>query len=236
MFENLADKWVGQARTRWSNARLSDSLRDYTPKTPQINSVADLSSQLKRLYPNFHYTLDDPSKGFDAMDTPPQCLSSLEAGDLKDDCDGFHAAVYYLIQKRMPSAKNVHLVTVITEPFWRSHTMCVFEIAEGGKTQRYLVNYTRVIPITSDHDIQAEVERQEAQKRAEKEKGGPSTADKALGFLGQAAAALGSRSSGGRSAIGGTFGAVLNEAKSIEETKATGQIVENRWTPEKGWQ
>jgi len=231
MLEGLAGKWVGQARTKWSNARLAESMREYTPKAAQINSVAELSAELKRLYPSFHYTLDDASKGFDAMDTPPQCLANLEAGNLSDDCDGFHAAIYYLIQKRMPSAKDPHLVTVLTDPFWRSHTMCVFDTTENGKNQRYLVNYTRVIPISSDKDIQAEVERQEAQKRADKEKAGGSTADTVIGFLDHAASTL-----GGRRGLGGSFAAAASEAKSLEDTKATGQIVVNRWTPEKGWQ
>jgi len=233
MLGNLTGKWVEHARTRWSNARLAESMRDYTPKAAQINSVAELSAEIKRLYPNFHYTYDDASKGFDAMDPPPQCLANLESGGLKDDCDGYHAAIYYLIQKRMPSAKDPHLVTVITEPFWRSHTMCVFDTTENGKNQRYLVNYTRVIPITSDHDIEAEVERQESLKRAEKEKSGGSNTDKVVGFLDQAASALGGAS--GRKGFGGSFGAAVSGVKALEETKTTGQIVENRWTPEKGW-
>lgn len=235
MLEGLTGKWVEQARTRWSNARLGESMRDYTPKTAQINSVADLSAAIKRLYPGFHYTYDDASKGFDAMDTPPQCLANLEAGDLKDDCDGFHAAIYYLIQKRMPGAKDPHLVTVVTEPFWRSHTMCVFDLSENGKNQRYLVNYTRVIPITSDQDIKTEVERQEAQKRADKEKAGGTNADKVIGLLDHAATALGGDKASGRKGFGGAFGAAISGVKSIEDTKATGQIVQNRWTPEKGW-
>lgn len=147
---NLVKSWVSSARPAWSNSRFANSLQEYTPQTKQINSVIELKAILPKLYSGFTYTYDDASKGFDAMDTPPQCLASLEAGNLHDDCDGYHAAIYHLLTERMPTAKNVRLLTVTTKPFWKSHTMCAFDVLEGSHMQTYLVNYKALVPLEND--------------------------------------------------------------------------------------
>jgi hypothetical protein len=111
-----------------------------------MSTIAQLQTEIKRLHGGFHYKNDGASALFDAMNTPPQCLASLEAGNLTDDCDGYHAAIYELVLQRVPRAKNVRLLTVTTQPFWKSHTMCAFDL--GDKS--YLVNYQEIVPIAND--------------------------------------------------------------------------------------
>ena len=140
--------WIKWLRPRWSNLRFRESLRAYQPQSEPIDNVTELRATLSSLYANFQYKLDDASMLFDAMDTPPQCLAALESGLLRDDCDGYHAAIYHLIERRFASANNVRLITIVTKPFWHSHTMCVFDF-DG---QRYLINYRNVVPISKNDD------------------------------------------------------------------------------------
>ena len=86
---------------------------------------------------------------FDAMDTPPQCLQYLEGDGLKDDCDGFHSAIYWLIKTIADDTYDHRIITIVTKPFWKSHTMCTFKL----KGKMYLVDYNSVIEVSSYYDI-----------------------------------------------------------------------------------
>ena len=139
--------WVAWLKPKWNNFRFRKSIREYTPLSGELHAIGDLREKVKELYNNFNYKYDDASMLFDAIDTPPQCLFYLENNTLQDDCDGYHAAIHHLVTHRFANATNIRLITVVTKPFKKSHTMCVFDFE--GKT--YLADYQKVIEI-QDYD------------------------------------------------------------------------------------
>ena len=133
--------WVAWLKPHWSNFRFRKSIKEYASTSGELNSIGEIQEKVINLYKNFEYKLDDFSMLFDAIDTPPQCLFHLENNKLLDDCDGFHAAVYHLLSQKAKNAVNIYLITVKTNPFTQSHTMCVFDLDEIT----YLVDYQSVI-------------------------------------------------------------------------------------------
>lgn len=61
----------------------------------------------------------------------------LDAGVFVHNCDGFHSVVYHLFQQ---NGYDCALITLVTKPFTKSHTMCAFRI----KDAYYVVNYQRI--------------------------------------------------------------------------------------------
>ena len=145
---HLTKIWVVWLKPLWNGLRFRKSIKEYVPLSGEINTIGDLQDRVVELYKNFKYKYDDISMLFDAIDTPPQCLFYLENNTLQDDCDGYHAAIYHLIIHRMKNASNIKLITVVTKPFTKSHTMCVFD--SNDKT--YLVDYQRVVEIQDYSD------------------------------------------------------------------------------------
>ncbi|MCL2539100.1 MAG: hypothetical protein FWE66_02045 [Oscillospiraceae bacterium] len=145
--------WVVWLKPVWSNLRFRKSVKEYQSTSDEIADIDDLRAKVKALYKNFIYKYDDFSMLYDAIDTPPQCLCYLENDVLEDDCDGFHAAIYHLIKQKMENASNNNLITVVTRPVAKSHTMCVFDF--DGK--RYLVDYEEVIEIQAYSDVSEHV-------------------------------------------------------------------------------
>jgi len=154
MIDFIAKMWVKGLKISWSNFRFRKSLKEYEPLYPEIQNLQDVMKATKELNKNFHYEYDDITMLFDAMDTPPSCLYHLETDGLKDDCDGYHAAMYHLLHKRCDSASSIALITIVTKPFTESHTMCVFEM----DSQLYLIDYSRVVEINSMEDVMSHME------------------------------------------------------------------------------
>lgn len=53
----------------------------------------------KTLLESYEYTPDGPSQLFDAMRPPAYCYKEYKQGKLRDDCDGFHSALYHILDR-----------------------------------------------------------------------------------------------------------------------------------------
>jgi len=146
---HLTKIWVVWLKPIWNNFRFRKSIKVYIPQSKELDTISELREKVEELYKNFEYKYDDISMLFDAIDTPPQCLFYLENNTLQDDCDGYHAAIYHLVTHRVEKASNIKLITIVTKPFTKSHTMCVLDL--NDKT--YLVDYQQVIEIQDYSDV-----------------------------------------------------------------------------------
>ncbi len=137
MITCLALKWVSNLRYRWSRFRHRNS-----PKTSFLRqdlipqNFSDIQRTAKELYKHFEYTLDDITRLYDSVDTPASCWNRAFTERLKDDCDGFHSALYWAVSQRF----DCYLLTLVTKDIINSHSLLV--VNYNGK--KYFVDYTHV--------------------------------------------------------------------------------------------
>ncbi len=120
MFKSLARFWATDLRYRWSKIRhrgslLSTNVReDLYPET-----VPALKETAVELHKNFVYVRDGFLRLYDSIDTPANCWNrAFNPGPLKDDCDGFHSALYWASGKHF----ECYLVTIVSTDLVNSHT------------------------------------------------------------------------------------------------------------------
>ncbi len=137
MIACLAERWVSNLRYRWSRVRHKNSpvttrLReDLIPQT-----FGDIQRTARELYKHFEYTLDDITRLYDSVDTPASCWERAFTGKLKDDCDGFHSALYWAISQKY----DCYLLTLVTKDIVSSHSLLVIE----HNDKKYFVDYIYV--------------------------------------------------------------------------------------------
>lgn len=135
----LSRLWIGSLRYLWSNWRYRRSIK-VSPIETKIwcpVAVEELDEWLEWAYSKFEWTMDGYAALWDAMDTPPSCLYSIVNTNtmLKDDCDGFHAAVLEAV--RHVEGCEAHLLTYVTIPIRLSHTVLVIKCGD----QYLLIDY-----------------------------------------------------------------------------------------------
>jgi len=131
----LANLWVKNLRYRWSRLRhimspIKTSVRpDLRPQTARsVKRVAE------KLIERFIYTPDGVTRLFDSIDTPAGAWErAWSPRYLRDDCDGFHAALYWAVHFHLPC----YLLTIVTADIRKSHTLLCFE--DSGL---YYIDYT----------------------------------------------------------------------------------------------
>ena len=138
----LEKVWFKNLRYRWSKWRhrkskmfisVSDDI-SYGRIPKNLSDIKGLTSEIMK---RFKYTPDGLDKLFDSMDTPASCWHrTFFQTPLRDDCDGYHAALYWAISKRF----NCALLTVLTDDIVNSHTVLIAK-TDGGYC---LVNYLDV--------------------------------------------------------------------------------------------
>lgn len=136
----LGNIWLNYLRYRWSEFRHRDSPKCLDRLFYQYlipSSLDQITSLSKKLFNRFEYTQDNLTMLFDSMDSPASCwLSAFEHPPLRDDCDGFHSALYW--------ASSIYfycrLLTIMTIPLAKSHT-CL--IIKEGPGVYWIVDYTR---------------------------------------------------------------------------------------------
>ena len=145
MIETLSQIWVREMRYRWSSLRhrnspksiddhLYETIKGYIPST-----VEDISGVSKEVHNRFVYTNDGVDRLYDSIDTPASCLGRAFINPpLRDDCDGFHSALYGLVNYNF----RCSLLTVVTEDIKSSHTMLF--ILDDGVDRFFYVDYTYV--------------------------------------------------------------------------------------------
>ncbi len=131
MIERASKLWVKDLRYRWSSIRHHSSpkavswvLGRYLEEHSLIpKTIGDIKKSAEALMLNFDYTNDGVDRLYDSIDTPASCLERafLKAEPLMDDCDGFHSALYGLVDYNF----NCRLLTLVTRKIEASHTLLI---------------------------------------------------------------------------------------------------------------
>ena len=154
--ENIWDKtirffgklWIDHIKPVWSKIRWCRHLKE---KSEEVFSVTEelLPFVLRDLYKNYKWKMDGATQLFDSLRPIPYIYNLYLAQNKKgivfeDDCDGFHSLVYYILEK---NGYDCYLITFITKPLSKAHTMCV--VKRKGKFQ--LINYTFISTLCYDN-------------------------------------------------------------------------------------
>ncbi|NLM46881.1 MAG: hypothetical protein GX200_08785 [Firmicutes bacterium] len=133
-----------------------EQYKEYIPAT-----VTEIRHTMQQLYRRFIWTQDDAGKLFDSIDTPASAWDKAFSNPpLKDDCDGFHAALYWAVSFNFPC----RLLTVATRKIKDSHTVLV--IRDGQ--QYYLANYNYLSrPLATMADVLQELQQTYYKNRAD---------------------------------------------------------------------
>lgn len=135
--------WTKHLRYKWSYLRHFRAVKkiDSTPYADYIPTTAEgVKSLTGELHRRFDYTPDGADRLFDSIITPAAAwLEAFEDPPLKDDCDGFHSALYWAVSHNF----DCRLLTAVTEDIRRSHTALAFM---DKNNLLYLVNYRVVTP------------------------------------------------------------------------------------------
>lgn len=118
MFKFIFDS-ILKNRVKWSNFRNKDNLVD-CEVDEVVTRPIELASIGKKIDAKFTYQYDGPTELFDSMRFPAQCYTDYKNGLLKDDCDGFHAALYHVAEK---NSFDSYLLTYIPTKLSKSHTV-----------------------------------------------------------------------------------------------------------------
>lgn len=138
-FESL---WCKHLKHFWSKIRWCRKRKEKSREVVTVDD-AGLYPLLKDIYAHFEWTMDDWTELFDSF-TPAPYLYNLYDEAKKnenvvlDDCDGYHTIIYHILKN---NGYNVALITCVTKPITKSHTMCL--IKDDNGTYR-VINYTRV--------------------------------------------------------------------------------------------
>ncbi len=133
----LMETWVSNLRYKWSRIRHRNS-----PKTSFLRqdlipqNFNDIQKVANELYKNFEYTLDDITRLYDSIDTPASCWNRAFTKRLKDDCDGFHSALYWAVSQHF----SCYLLTLVTRNIIDSHSLLVIEY----NNKKHFIDYTYV--------------------------------------------------------------------------------------------
>lgn len=145
----LKKLWL-KLRVGWSNIRWGKNNPTISQQV-KVNNASQIQLLAKDIYNKFTYEYDDITELFDAMRTPSRCYQDYLDGELKDDCDGFHAALYCVVQE---SGYECYLMTYITTPITDSHTVLLVKI----KNQWHIFNYKSHLVLSSLSNIKEEIE------------------------------------------------------------------------------
>lgn len=133
--------WLNHFKPWWSHLRWHKHLEDESCAIPKVTRRT-MESALKDIYAHYKWKADGFSELTDSYRPIPYIynmyVQAAESSTIfEDDCDGFHSVVYHLFQQ---NGYDCALITLVTKPFTKSHTMCAFRI----KDAYYVVNYQRI--------------------------------------------------------------------------------------------
>ena len=124
---------------KWSNFRFKDSLQGFSvglAEEDQISgSMAEIRKLIPRLYKRFTYTKDGIDQLGDAITPPPQTYQYFLDGELKDDCDGFHSLMHYVL-----SSNGIKCYLLTAHAFRLGHCILLFT----HKNKWYVNDYNTI--------------------------------------------------------------------------------------------
>ncbi len=143
MIKQLSKIWVKQLRYNWSQLRHINTPNQSTLKQQQKylqwipKTIPAIQIIAYELYSRFQYTNDNWDRLYDSIDTPISCvIRAFENPSLKDDCDGFHSALYWFVSQTF----NTRLFTVVTNDIRSSHSLLICQYNK----QYFYVDYTYI--------------------------------------------------------------------------------------------
>lgn len=136
------------ARVNWSNRKNANNLSECeVDRTLDLSTVSKLAKFIDKSYSKFTYTYDGPDELFDSMRFPAQCYhDQFITGNLRDDCDGFHASAYHLATEY---GYDAYLLTYMTANLVDSHTVLVIH----HNNKWYKIDYGRLTTGNSIGDL-----------------------------------------------------------------------------------
>ena len=115
--------WLKSGRYVWSKLRRKIFERGYLKvELPEVSSLEEVEAFLKQV----NWRMDGPLHLFDSISYPQVTWATK-----KDDCDGFSTLACELL-KQLGGSFNPVLVTALTHPVSKSHTVCVFTQSSGS--------------------------------------------------------------------------------------------------------
>ena len=135
--------WINGLRQFWSKIRWYRQSKIISENVQVVNDN-NLSSILKDVYTHFEWVADGASQLFDSIRPAPalyneylNCITSNSK--IKDDCDGFHAIIYHILNN---SGYNVALLTMVTKPLKNSHTVVV--VYDSTNNSYRIIDYLHI--------------------------------------------------------------------------------------------
>lgn len=136
----MARAWATNLRYRWSRLRHMGSpkhtsiRRDLYPR-----NQADILFTTAALHQAFVYVNDGLFRLYDSIDSPAGAWErAFNPGPLRDDCDGYHAALLWAVNVHMKS----YLLTIVSSDIVNSHT-CLYLPGPAANTGA-VVNYRQI--------------------------------------------------------------------------------------------
>lgn len=133
LFISFLKLWENRIVGPWSSIRHKNDVAQ-TTILRKINSVTDIELLSKDIKKKFQYKHDGILELGDSMRPPAQCYQSYKLGALVDDCDGFHAALYYAVEQSGLPAKLFTIASPIPN---KGHTILAYQIRNKWGYQDY---------------------------------------------------------------------------------------------------
>ncbi len=129
----------------WANAVKDFILRDVDHIEKEENYTHYLLRMANKLFDNFQYTKDNLEQLGDSIPPPPEAYKRFAEGTLKDDCDGFHSALYHIAHCNGIECKLLSILSVKND---YGHCVLLFKDNEW-KVLDY--NNTMTIDVAKKH-------------------------------------------------------------------------------------
>ena len=107
---------------------------------------ASIAESMDSLYKYFEYTPDGITDLFDSMRFPAECYKKLITSVFKDDCDGFHAAMYHVAKKK---GFDAYLLTYIPTDIKEGHTVVLIKYL----SRYWILDYDKVLVNNSIEEV-----------------------------------------------------------------------------------
>lgn len=112
--------------------------------------LAEIEMKANEVLERFHYKYDGIDELGDTMPPPAQMYYSFRClGKVKDDCDGFHASMYHILQKNAINSQLVRVSSLVN--MWKH---CVVAFKLNGKV--YVLDYNHIYAGNTLEEIVAE--------------------------------------------------------------------------------
>lgn len=145
--------WLNKIKPFWSKIRWKSKLSVKSNMCyEQLDTIDDVKSMCKDVYNTFEWTQDGLDELFDSY-RPVEYLyteyikNKGTNNKFKDDCDGFHSVIYHIL---VHNGYDAGLITIITNPLLKSHTMAIFK----DRYCYYLVDYNELMKFSDSCSIQ----------------------------------------------------------------------------------